>query len=592
MSTDAWIVVGIVLGALVLFASERVRPDVVGLLALVALGVSRVVEPAEAFAGFANPAVITVAAMFVLSAGTVEAGVPEAIAGLLARHGGTRLVPLIVMLILVVGAMSAFMNNIAATVILIPAAITLAHGAQTEPSKLLMPLSFGSLLGGLITLVGTPPNLLVSEALAAAGERPFGMFDFAPTGAAVLGVGLLYMAIAGPRLLPARQRPGVDRRVEQTRAYLAELVIPNDSGAIGRTLRHLRWQSRYDVAVIEIVRDGHRNRFPSAAEAIFIADVLLVEGERDDVMRLVGAEDVEFAAERETVDSLIEDSEASVFELVAGPSFAGRGRTVAQMGFRSRFGGLVLAIWRQGRPVRAAIRKVPIEPGDVLLVRMPPGRVRQLSGSPDFIVLEQRPRVLRPRPRMLVAVAILALVVSLAATGAAHIAVAGAVGVVLMLAARVVPYDRLYAAIDWRTLVLIGSLIPLGTAIERSGLAGTAAESVTGWLEAIGPIGVLAGIFILTAVVTQIMSNAAAVVLVAPIALGIAAQLAIAPHPVMMMVAISGSTAFLTPIGHQANVLVYNAGGYRFVDFVRVGGPLTLLILMVSLVVVPIVWPL
>jgi di/tricarboxylate transporter len=262
------------------------------------------------------------------------------------------------------------------------------------------------------------------------------------------------------------------------------------------------------------------------------------------------------------------------------------------MGFRSRFGGLVFAIWRQGRPVRAAIRRVAIEPGDVLLVRMPPERVRQLSSSPDFIVLEQRPRVLRPRPRMLVPVAILALIVSLAATGVTHIAVAGTVGVVLMLAARVVPYDRLYAAVDWRTLVLIGSLIPLGTAIERSGLADVVVGSVTGWLEAIGPIGVLAGIFILTAVVTQIMSNAAAVVLVAPVALGIAAQLAIAPHPVMMMVAISGSTAFLTPIGHQANVLVYNAGGYRFVDFVRVGGPLTLLILLVSLVVVPLVWPL
>ena len=592
MTVDAWIVTGIIAAALVLFASERVRPDVVGLLVLLGLGLSGVIGPAEAFSGFSNAAVITVAAMFVISAGMVEAGVPDAVAAALSRFGGRRVGVLTVMIILVVGIMSAFINNVAATVILIPAVISLARGASAAPSKLLIPLSFGSLLGGLTTLIGTPPNLLASEALSSAGLEPFGMFDFAPTGAAVLGVGLLYMVTIGRRLLPDRPGPDVAREVEQTREYLAELVIPADSPAVGKSLRDLRWQARYGVAVAELTQEGRRNRFPSATDVVYIGDVLLVEGEHEAVLRLTESDGLEFVAERRAAATLVDDDEATLLELVAGPSFEGAGSTVRRMNFRLRFGGLVLGVWRQGQRIRRSIGNITLRPGDVMLVRMPNERVSELARSRDFIVLEQRPRTVRPRPRMVVALAILVLMVGLAASGVAHISVTATLGVVLMLALRVIPYQRIYQVVEWRILVLIGTMIPLGTAMRTSGLASFIAESITDRIEFWGPIAVLAAIFLLTAILTQVMSNAAAVVLIAPIALQIAADLGISPYPVMMMVAISASTAFLTPIGHQANVLVYNSGGYKFFDFVRVGGPLTLLILLVSLAVVPVVWPL
>ncbi|MDE2867226.1 MAG: SLC13 family permease [Chloroflexota bacterium] len=594
MTPEAWIVIGCVIGALVLFASERLPPEAVGVLVLLILALTGVIDAPAALSGFASPAVITVAAMFILSAGLVEAGAPAALASAIVRYGGTRIVVLTALLVLVVGGMSAFINNIAATVILMPAAVTLARAADASSSRLLMPLAFGSMLGGLMTQIGTPPNLLVSDALAAAGERPFGMFDFAPTGIAILIVGLLYLVTVGRRLVPDRQGPDVAQGIPQARDYMAEVRVPAGATMVGKTLRELRWRPRFDISVMEIVRDRHRLRFPTAEETLFVGDVVLVEGEPDDVLRLTQVEGLDFASERDFASGglRVEDEQATVLELVAGPGFSSRGLSIAAMRFRNRFGGLVLGIWRQGTHLRTRLRDQRIETGDVLMVRMPSARVPDLEESTDFIVLSQRARVVVPRPRMLVPLAILVLVVGLAAANVAHIAVTGILGAVLMVVTRVLPYDRIYAAVEWRTIVLIAALLPLGTAMQTTGLAENLAQAVAGASQPLGPIAVLAGIFIFTSLLTQLMSNAAAVVLVAPIGLGIAASFGIAPHPVLMMVAIAGSTAFMTPIGHQSNVLIYNTGAFRFADFIKAGAPLTLIVLIVSLIVVPIVWPL
>ena len=564
------------------------------MLVLLVLAFTGVVDAPAAFAGFASPAVITVAAMFILSAGLVEAGAPAALASAIVRYGGTRVVVLTALLVVVVGGMSAFINNIAATVILMPAAVTLARAADASSSRLLMPLAYGSMLGGLMTQIGTPPNLLVSDALAAAGHRPFSMFDFAPTGIAILVAGLLYLLTIGRRLLPDRQGPDLEQGIDQTRDYLAEVRIPAGASLVGKTLRELRWRPRFDVSVMEIIRDRSRLRFPTAEEALYVGDVVLVAGEPDDVLRLTQADGVEFTSERDFVPGRLQadDEQATVLELVAGPGFSSRGLSVAAMRFRNRFGGLVLGIWRQGTQLRSRLRDQRIETGDVLMVRMPAARVSDLEESTDFIVLSQRSRAVVAQPRMLLPLAILALTVGLAAADIVHIAVAGVMGAVLMVVTRVLPYDRIYAAVEWRTLVLIAALLPLGTAMRTTGLAELMAQGVSDTLRPFGPLVVLAGIFIMTSLLTQLMSNAAAVVLVAPIALGIAASFGIAPHPAIMMVAIAGSTAFMTPIGHQSSVLIYNTGAFRFIDFIKVGGPLTLVVLIVSLIVVPLVWPL
>ena len=557
------------------------------MLVLLVLAFTGVVDAPSAFAGFASPAVITVAAMFILSAGLVEAGAPAALASAIVRYGGTRVVVLTALLVVVVGGMSAFINNIAA-------AVTLARAADASSSRLLMPLAYGSMLGGLMTQIGTPPNLLVSDALAAAGHRPFSMFDFAPTGIAILVAGLLYLLTIGRRLVPDRQGPDLEQGIDQTRDYLAEVRIPAGASLVGKTLRELRWRPRFDVSVMEIIRDRSRLRFPTAEEALYVGDVVLVAGEPDDVLRLTQADGVEFTSERDFVPGRLQadDEQATVLELVAGPGFSSRGLSVAAMRFRNRFGGLVLGIWRQGTQLRSRLRDQRIETGDVLMVRMPAARVSDLEESTDFIVLSQRSRAVVAQPRMLLPLAILALTVGLAAADIVHIAVAGVMGAVLMVVTRVLPYDRIYAAVEWRTLVLIAALLPLGTAMRTTGLAELMAQGVSDTLRPFGPLVVLAGIFIMTSLLTQLMSNAAAVVLVAPIALGIAASFGIAPHPAIMMVAIAGSTAFMTPIGHQSSVLIYNTGAFRFIDFIKVGGPLTLVVLIVSLIVVPLVWPL
>ena len=333
MTTDAWILIGVLGGALALFASERVRPDLVGVLALLAVAFAGLVTPDRVFSGFGSPAVITVAGMFVLSAGLVEARVPAAIAAVIARLGGGLRLRM-ALLVVIVGVMSAVMNNIAATVILIPAATTLALGAKTFPSKLLIPVSFGSLLGGLVTLIGTPPNLLVSDALARAGETPFGMFDYAPTGLAVMAVGLLYLLLAGPRLIPAREGADVDQEIQQRRDFMVELEVPGDSDLAGRTLAQLRWRPRFSIAVVEITHLGVRNRFPGPSDAIYAGDRLIVEGELEAVTRFAQSERLRFAGEHAGTSPDDASDGMAVVELVAGPAFRFAHQTVVQMNFR------------------------------------------------------------------------------------------------------------------------------------------------------------------------------------------------------------------------------------------------------------------
>ena len=371
---------------------------------------------------------------------------------------------------------------------------------------------------------------------------------------------------------------------------MVELEVPGNSDLAGRTLAQLRWRPRYEIAVVEITHLGVRNRFPGPSDAIYAGDRVIVEGELEAVTRLAQSERLRFAGEQ-TGRSFSDVSEGTaVVELVAGPGFRFAHQTVVQMNFRRRYGGVVLGIWRQGQRLGRPIRNVQIRPGDVLVVRVPIDRVNSFARSREFILIGRRPARPAVRPHMAVAVLILGAVVALAAADIAPIAVTAAAGVMLMLVFRVLPYQRLYTAVDWRTIVLIGTLIPLGDAITSTGLADLAAQWAGEYVSPIGPLAVLAGLFVATALLTQLMSNAAAVVLIAPVALEIAAGAGIAPQPALMMVAISASTAFLTPIGHQANLLVYNAGGYRFFDFLRVGAPLTLLILITSLIVVPLVW--
>jgi di/tricarboxylate transporter len=591
---EHFFILGLIGIALLLFAFEVVRPDVVALGVTLVLLLTGTLTTAEGFAGFSNPAVITVIAMFILSAGLVRTGVADSLAHQILRVGGTSPVRLTLAVMLTVGVMSAFMNNIGAVAVLLPAMFIIADRSGYPVTKLLIPLSFGSLLGGLTTLIGTPPNLLVSIALEERGYAGFLMFDFLPTGLAVLAAAALYMTLLGRHLIPERKAESLTGEYE-LQAYLSELVVPPGSPVAGRTIAASGIRADLELTVLRVRREG-----ATAAEAfvpqpdtvLAVGDRLLVEG---NLARLLQLEEGPLAiyARRKFTDEKLAGEGVRLAEVAVAPNARILGRSIDQGDIRRRYGVLVLALRRRQEILHERFTSVPLEVGDVLLVQGTSEALSELNRSPDFLVVNRLSGARRHPGKAAYALAIMALAIGTAATGLLHISVAGMLGVLLMVVSGCVRVRDMYNEVEWRVIFLIAFMIPLGTAMdeEHTGTARWLADLIVGWAGDYGPYMVLAAVILFTTLITEVMSNAAAAVLLAPIGIAIAEGLGLQPHPFLMGIAIGASTTFLTPIGHQANVLVYGVGNYRFADFPRTGALLNVVIFIVAMIVVPLVWP-
>jgi len=510
---------------------------------------------------------------------------------------------------LTVGTMSAFMNNIGACAVLFPAVMGIARQARVAPSKLLIPLSFGSLLGGLVTLIGTPPNLLASIALENHGYKGFQVFDFLPTGIPVLLVGILFMALIGRHLLPARtgSEAGIG---DFLRTYLTELVILPESPLIGRTLEESHLGAEFDVSVLGIIRKrpapaGTPHEGPGEApavrqirilsplphEVLREGDHLLVEAHVEKILDMRRTRGVQIKAEAKGRESTITSGDVGLQEVVISPQSWIVGRTLKEIDFRNRFHVIALGIYRHGEMLHDKLGRIAIKAGDVLLVQGSRESLRRLRDERHFLVLEELEVEGMRTDRAARAVGIMAVAVALAAFGVLHIAVAGTLGAVMMVLARCITMVEAYRAIDWRAVFLIAGVLPLAIAMEHTGTATWMADNVLHLLRPYGPLAVMGGFFLCTTVLTQVMSNAAAAVLLAPVGIAAAEAMGLSPYPFVMAVAISASTSFITPVAHPSNLLVYGPANYRFLDYVRVGGPLLVLIFALTLFMVPMVWP-
>jgi di/tricarboxylate transporter len=602
-------VLGILTVAMVLFATEWIRVDVTAVLVLLALALTGLVTTEEAFSGFSNPAVVTVVAMFVLGASLTQTGVTQAMGKQILRVTGNRESLLVVGIMLTVGTMSAFMNNIGACAILFPAVMGIARQARVAPSKLLIPLSFGSLLGGLVTLIGTPPNLLASISLESHGYAGFQVFDFARTGIPVLVLGVAFMALVGRHLLPVRtsSEAGIG---DFLRTYLTELVIQPESPLIGRTLEESHLGADFDVSVLGIIRkrpapagtphEGPgeppamrqiRILSPLPHEVLREGDHLLVEAHVEKILDMRRTRGVQIKAEAKGRESTITSGDVGLQEVVISPQSWIVGRTLKEIDFRNRFHVIALGIYRHGEMLHDKLGRIPIKAGDVLLVQGARDSLRSLREERHFLVLEELEVEGMRTDRAARAVGIMAVTVGLAAFGVLHIAVAGTLGAVCMVLTRCITMVEAYRAIDWRAVFLIAGVLPLAIAMEHTGTATWLAENVLHLLRPHGAVAVMAGFFLCTTVLTQVMSNAAAAVLVAPIGITAAQAMGLSPYPFVMAIAISASTSFITPVAHPSNLLVYGPANYRFFDYVRVGGPLLVLIFALTLFLVPMVWP-
>jgi di/tricarboxylate transporter len=593
MTLEIALTLGIVVLAIVLFATEKLRVDVIALIVLLSVGITGLVSPEEIFAGFANPAVITVWAVYMVSGGLFKTGVADILGRGILRLSGASEARLIVVIMLTCGIMSGFMNNVGATAVLLPVVVGISRRTKVPVTKLLIPLSFSSLLGGELTLIGTPANILGTGILAARGLPTFSFFDFVPMGAIFLTTGVVYMLLIGRRLLPVRQAPDDDRISSQLRGYVSEVRVGEDSQLAGQTLVESRLGADYELTVLAIERDGYVQETLHPDTRIQAGDLLLVEGAvesliraRDSLRLLI---DAESTAE---LEQQFDGDNVHLLEATLAPASRMVDQTLSRIEFRNRYGLSVLAIWRHGEIITQRLRDVRLKFGDALLLQGPPDRMPALQESDDFLVLEPVALELRRLSKAPIAVGIMGLVLALVLLAGYHIAMAMVIGAVLMVLTGCLTMDEAYQNVDWRTVFLVAGMLPLGMAMEMTGAARFLADLLLGAVGGLGPRAVLAGVYILVALITQPMSNAAAVVLITPIAIDTALSMGADPKPFVLATVLGAATSFLTPVGHKANVLVFGPGGYRFFDYTRVGAPLTLILLIVTIIFLPILWPL
>lgn len=594
MTTPHIIVLGILFGSLCLFLLEKPRADVVALLVLLACIATGLITPAAAFLGFANPAVVTVWAVFILSGAISKTGVAEQIGRMMQQAAGGNPHRLLLVMMLTAGLMSAFMNNVGAVAILLPAVISMCRDLQIPPSKMLIPLAVASLLGGNLTLIGTPPNLIATALMQDAGIEPFAFFDFLPMGLIVLTVGIIYMMFLGHRLLPSHTSGDEISEGYALRDYLVEAVVSSTSPLVGKQVKRIRFGLENDIAIV-YVRRGKEYLQQASDRALQPDDVLLLEGTPEDVLHVCQMEQLELRPKlkQETIDEELAAT-GKLVELTLAPRSSYRGKTLRELGFRSRFGVSILAIRHEGEAIVTGIVDVPLRFGDVLLAQGADGRIERLKQNINLLILDDTPFKRGTRPeRARHAIFILCVtLLGILFAGRDHVStmmLAGAVGMVLVGALTM---EEAYASIDWKSVFLIAGMLPLGEVMATSGTAMWLADWVVHSLGNAGVLAVLFGLTLLASGLTNVISNAAAAVLLIPIAISTANGLGVNPQPFVMATVIASSSAFLLPIGHQANIIIYGPGGYRFADFMRVGVWLTLLLLLIVTFTLPLIWPL
>jgi di/tricarboxylate transporter len=602
MSHDMLLTFAILMGAVVLFLSEKLPVDLVALLVVVALGSTGILTPQEAFSGFSNTAVVIILSIFVLAAGLQQTGVTDRVAGALVRLAGRSEGKLVVVFMTTAALLSLFMNNIAAASVLMPSASTAAHRTKIRLSRLLMPMGFGTLLGGMATLF-TTTNVVASTILRDAGYSGFGVLAFLPVGLPLAVVGIAYMALWGRRLLPTKELEGrsdIERQaasdlvaVYNLGARLFRARVPAGSYLIGRPLAESTSREKYGLNVVAVERNGHTVYAPKPEMVFQQGDILLLEGRLEEFR----AEDVEPRLEilppREYHERDLESASNVVFEAVLAPRSQLIGGTVRQSRFRDRYGMTVLGIWRRDRAIRTRLADVPLEFGDSLLLQGPRRQLEVLRDDRDVIVLSPEAEMPQAIPeRAPVAVAIFAVTILVAAVAPLSVAQVILGGALAMVIAGVISMEQAYRAIEWRVVFLVAGMLPMGTAMIKTGATDLVARTVTSVLGPLGPLGLLLGLLALTVLASQAIKGAAVSAVLTPIAIATARSTGLDPRALAMGVALATSMAFITPLGHPVNILVMGVGGYTFRDFFKVGLPLTLLLFLVTLLLLPVFWPL
>jgi di/tricarboxylate transporter len=582
------LVLGLLLLAIGLFATEKLPVDVVTLLLLVGLVGGGVLTTAEAFAGFSSDIIVILGSIFVVSGALQETGLLDAVGERLVRLGRTGPTRLLLLLMGSAASVSAFMNNTTVAAMLLPPVIGMAKNAKISPSRLLMPLAFASILGGTCTLIGTSTNVAVSGYIARSGLPPLGLFEITPIGLVIVVVGIAYMVLLGRRLLPAHEGESAIAAYA-LRDYLSEIVVQPGSPLIGQVT--VGWDlSLLDFRILSLIR-GERKFPPGLQVKIEEGDTLLVEGKVDTLLKVKKIEGIEIRGNLDLEKLPLGDATLKIAEVLIAPTSTLIGRTLKQADFRRRFGLPVLAIHRHGQSLRDKIGEIPLRLGDLLLVEGPADRVELLRDTGGLVILDEHRRPGGETRKGLYVAGAFAAAIGAGVSGWVPLPVAFLSAALVAVLLRCISIEKARAVIDLRLLLLIGGMTAFGTAMEKTGAAALLAQWVVAALLPLGVMAVLAGFFVLTIVLSQPMSNAAAALVVLPVAMSAARQLGVQERTFAIAIMLAASISFIAPL-EPACILVYGPGRYRFLDFVKVGGGLTLILIPVVLLLIPVFWPL
>ena len=582
------LLLGILMVAVALFFLEWLSVDVVTLFLLAALVLFGILSPAEAFSGFASEIVVILASIFVLSGALVKSGVMDWLGKAIYRLGGTSETKALIYVMILSALISAFLSNTTATAILLPAVLGLSRRNQMSPARMLIPLAFASILGGTCTLIGTSTNLAASGLIHRMGMQPFSLFEFAKVGLIIVLTGIVYMALSGYRLLPRTRTESLAEEYH-IRAYLSEVFIPQGSSLKGQTLQETSL-SEMGITVLAIVRKN-RKVYPEASSRLREEDVLIVQASRESLLQIEESADLTIRASGKLDDKDLIDETIKIVEAIVMPQSTLIGKTLKGLNFRRRFGILALAVYRRGHAFATKVANLSLRVGDVLLLEGQPERFEFLQGKQDLWVLAEVERVPFRKRKGTYALVALLLAVILGGMELVPLSIAFLLAGLAVIVLKCISVEEVYSFIEWRLIILIGGMTSFGLAMDKTQTADYLARVIVDWTLPFGLYFVLAAFVALTMLLTQPMSNAAAALVMLPLALSTASQLQVNPRTLAILITLSASLSFIAPL-EPACLLVYGPGRYRFRDFVVFGFPLTVMTFAILMLLVPMMWPL
>jgi di/tricarboxylate transporter len=596
MTPDIIFVLGLLFFGFLMFVTEMFSIDVTAMVLLTILFALGYLTPAEALSGFSNPAVITIAFLFIISRALQKTRILEYLIIRVRRLADRSILLGRAVYLFTIGIASAVVNNTAIVAIFMPVSIRLAQKYKMSPSKMLIPLSYSAILGGTLTLVGTSTNLLVNSIyIQTPGVEPMGMFEFMRYGSILMIIGLLYILFIAPMLLPSRTSTSSLTKSYRLGGYLTEMKITSESPLNGKTCLDRGINKNYDVMVLDILRDGKMITSMIRLTQLREGDILFVRGTLENFLRMKEVEKVTLLTDEKLTQEELEQEDNVVVECLITDKSDIVGKSLMTGNFRRRFGSFILAIRREGTIFRKKIAHVILQAYDTLLVYGPENKVKELSKTGEFVVLGEVDAELRKQRFWWMTIVVIIGTITLAALGIMPIVKSAMLGVVILLVLKILTPQESYQSINWQVIILISALIPVGIVIQKTGTAEWIAGFITSATRSVSteiqPQVLLALIYFITIFLTEISSNAATAIIMTPIALAVAQQMGFDPRAFVFAVAFAASASFITPVGYQTNLMVYGPGGYKFSDYIRVGFPLALIFWVLAIFILPVLWP-